>query len=353
MAKEKKKAKVSVKPKKVVAKPKDKELEKSVHAESKDKKERKVPYNVAAKKAVTKKAMKGNEEEVKELLYIKDRIKITAHNDLMCATFPDMKLNEEKFLAYVMANIGCADNGLPRFSGDVVKIARDVLEVNQTAFMDTLREMSQKITSMTVTLDAKKLNLLREHDGLKIEEAWQTIPLFTSFGFVRDSSGSMKVTCQLHPNLRVYLVNLTGNFTEIMLSFVLKARSVYTVRLGRLLMSGHFKGVDEVRRQVFTMPELAEHLSLPKSYARTYSEFNRRALSRAVEEINHSSEEINVLDYGKTVSAKDDVISIWFDTQRIGEKGDTRAEREEKKKKLAKTNAGKAPVVVKKAKAKK
>lgn len=302
----------------------------------KEKGERAVPYDVAAKKAIAKKAQGG--EEVRELFYIKDTLKITASNALMRAFFPKMKLHEEKFLAYVMANIGVSDNGMPIFTGDIGKIARDVLGVNQSEFFDTLDEMAKKMLSASVTLNAMELNLVRDNKKAgKLKEAWTSIPLFVKFSVEKYADGSSRVICQLHPNLRAYLLNLTGKYTEILLAFVLKANSVYTVRLGRLLLSGHFKGNDEIRHQVFTMPELAKHLSLPQSYARTFSEFDRRALKRAVGEINQSSNELRVVDYGKTTSsAKDGDLSVWFDTQRIddGEDGGSKGKAESGEKKV-------------------
>ena len=309
----------------------------------KEKGERAVPYDVAAKKAIAKKAQGG--EEVRELFYLKDTLKITASNALMRAFFPKMKLHEEKFLAYVMANIGVSDNGMPIFTGDIGKIARDVIGVNQSEFFDTLDEMAKKMLSASVTLNAMELNLVRDNKKAgKLKEAWTSIPLFVKFSVEKYADGSSRVICQLHPNLRAYLLNLTGKYTEILLAFVLKANSVYTVRLGRLLLSGHFKGNDEIRHQVFTMPELAKHLSLPQSYARTFSEFDRRALKRAVGEINQSSNELRVVDYGKTTSsAKDGDLSVWFDTQRIddGEDGSK-----------GKVESGEKKVVVSKPKAK-
>ncbi len=309
----------------------------------KEKGERAVPYDVAAKKAIAKKAQGG--EEVRELFYIKDTLKITASNALMRAFFPKMKLHEEKFLAYVMANIGVSDNGMPIFTGDIGKIARDVIGVNQSEFFDTLDEMAKKMLSASVTLNAMELNLVRDNKKAgKLKEAWTSIPLFVKFSVEKYADGSSRVICQLHPNLRAYLLNLTGKYTEILLAFVLKANSVYTVRLGRLLLSGHFKGNDEIRHQVFTMPELAKHLSLPQSYARTFSEFDRRALKRAVGEINRASNELHIVDYGKTTSsAKEGGISIWFDTQRIGD-GEESSER--------KSESGEKKVVVAKPKAK-
>lgn len=310
----------------------------------KEKGERAVPYDVAAKKAIAKKAQGG--EEVRELFYIKDTLKITASNALMRAFFPKMKLHEEKFLAYVMANIGVSDNGMPIFTGDIGKIARDVLGVNQSEFFDTLDEMAKKMLSASVTLNAMELNLVRDNKKAgKLKEAWTSIPLFVKFSVEKYADGSSRVICQLHPNLRAYLLNLTGKYTEILLAFVLKANSVYTVRLGRLLLSGHFKGNDEIRHQVFTMPELAKHLSLPQSYARTFSEFDRRALKRAVGEINQSSNELRVVDYGKTTSStKEGDLSVWFDTQRIddGEDGGSKG----------KVESGEKKVVVSKPKAK-
>lgn len=249
-------------------------------------------------------------------VYASKSLKIDIGTSITQAYFPKMTLTEEKFLAFILANIRLSDNGLPEYyCKDINFLAKKVFDMRGENLYRALNSAVDKMLDAHIELDMVALNMCR---GENVDKAKMVLSLFSKFVVKHFDDGHSEFMCRLHEDLRPYLINLKGGYTEILLEFVLRSESVYTVRLNRLLM-GSIPEKEGVRHVIYDIAGLARKMSLPPSYARAFSEFDRRALSRAVEEINRSSSEISILSYGKQVANRNiegSVSCIWFDVAR-------------------------------------
>ena len=269
-----------------------------------------------AKKAVGFTRRKVDENVERKEVYASKSLKIDIGTSITQAYFPKMTLVEEKFLAFILANVRLSDNGLPEYyCKDVSLLAKKVFDMRGNDLYRALDSAVDKMLDAHIELDMVALNMCR---GENVNKAKMVLSLFSKFVVKHYDDGHSEFMCRLHEDLRPYLIHLKGGYTEILLEFVLRSESVYTVRLNRLLM-GSISEKEGVRHVIYDINGLARKMSLPPSYARAFSEFDRRALSRAVEEINRSSSEISVLSYGKQVANRNvegSVSCIWFDVAR-------------------------------------
>ena len=140
----------------------------------------------------------------------------------------------------------------------------------------------------------------RELKELRDRSIWITLndgreTTFAWFQKVTLNRGSSTVSVKFDETASDYLFMLQSRYTQYRLSNVLCMKSKYSIRLWELLISYVKKREIENGREEevsFTLDDLKERLDA-STYSK-FSDFQRFALSRAVDEINLLSEDIHV-----------------------------------------------------------
>lgn len=140
----------------------------------------------------------------------------------------------------------------------------------------------------------------KELKDLRDRSIWVTLndgreTTFAWFQKVTLNRGSSTVSVKFDDTASDYLFLLQSRYTQYRLSNVLCMKSKYSIRLWELLISYVRKHELENGREEdisFTLDELKERLDAA-TYAK-FSDFQRFALDRAVDEINLLSEDIHV-----------------------------------------------------------
>lgn len=123
------------------------------------------------------------------------------------------------------------------------------------------------------------------------------------------------ISIKFHPAMEPFLFELQSNYTQYRLENVLAFKGKYTIRLYELLrsyMSQYSIDAGRTREVSFKLEELREILDV-QCYPK-WSEFDRRVLQKAVNEINEYCDEIHV-DYetykiGRNISTLKFSISV-------------------------------------------
>jgi len=109
--------------------------------------------------------------------------------------------------------------------------------------------------------------------------------LITTFlsSCVYDKANST-VTLSYDPKLKPYFLQLKNNFTKYYLENILELKSFYSIRIYELL-----KQYERIKERKITIKELREILDVKNKY-KLYSDFKRRILLQAQEEINEKTD---------------------------------------------------------------
>jgi plasmid replication initiation protein len=136
---------------------------------------------------------------------------------------------------------------------------------------------------------------------IMIEEgkSWTRMNWLSSAKYV---SGSGYVELCFDKNLKPYLLQLKGYYTQYELDRVVTFRSVYSIRLFEILKSEQFKAkADGYFKISFEYDELRVRLGIEESEYQYFKDFRVRVVDVAVKEIN-ASPDLNIIqvDYPKT-----------------------------------------------------
>ncbi|MEO5350986.1 MAG: replication initiation protein, partial [Magnetococcus sp. YQC-3] len=98
---------------------------------------------------------------------------------------------------------------------------------------------------------------------------------------------------QFHPSVQKLLLNLKnkGNFTTFTLTFALRMKSSYAIRLYEILKSSYEKQISLKKKPdvIFYIDDIKKVLAIEKEYNK-YSHFKKRILESAKKEINEKSD---------------------------------------------------------------
>lgn len=98
------------------------------------------------------------------------------------------------------------------------------------------------------------------------------------FSSLEYKAGEGVIEYEISPKLAPYLLELKERFVKYNLRYILPLQSSYSIRIYQLL-----KEYEKLSRRTFTIEELRELLSVPKSYL--YADFKRKILQPAEREL--------------------------------------------------------------------
>lgn len=209
-------------------------------------------------------------------------------NEIVQNTRYSLTAQQQKMLLYMIGHIKPTDTGTEQYTFDIQEFCEATgLQYDHSFYYESLKKSVQELRDSSVWVKiGKKHILLSWLDTAEIE----------------DGSGTIKIT--FSKSVQPYLFELKERYVSYKLHEVLVLKSKYAIRLYELIKSYAY-GADMENGQgkeiAFDPQELKQILveqsfdddTTAKSYDRYYN-FKQRILSPAIEEINGSSEEINV-----------------------------------------------------------
>ena len=216
-----------------------------------------------------------NDKDRAFALFEKREYKVTESNQLAQQQYITKKskgtaptLSEEKAFAYIVSRIKPTDTTLAPIEFDIKEFC-DVCGLTAQQYYSHVKETLSNLMSRQVWI--KKDN--GKEDGY---------PYLIHVGI---DAGSGKGTVEIHNSLVPFLVNLNGNFYQFTFHSILAMKSVYGIRLYKLLKSLYYK----TRDATFDLETLKGYLDCADKYD-DYRNFRRRVLDPALKDINEYSD---------------------------------------------------------------
>ena len=222
--------------------------------------------------------MKRNEVIIPEVYEVSNEMKLEKQSAVMENTLLEARysltVEEQRLVLATIAmldTVETAPNGFPtlRIPKKLIIEATGVHEKNYHQIKTALRRLMQRIIEIETI----------EKDGRK------RFRLYQWFAKADYKEGDSFIEVQFHPDLKPYLLELKMRFTKIPLIYVLKMRSKYAIRLYELL-----KRYEDTGLRNDYLPELRKKLGIKDKEYKSFRDFERRVLARAVKEINQKTD---------------------------------------------------------------
>lgn len=212
--------------------------------------------------------------------------KVVKHNDLIQKARYNLTVNQQKLIAYVISLIKPTDKDLMRYELSVADFC-ELCGIDKEHFYNEFK-------SIMLDLDSK--SFLVETEEKIFNFRW-----FSEFEYLK---GKGKVIVQLNSNLKRYLLDLYGHYTQYELYNILAIKGKYAIRFYELFQS-YFtsKGTKSTEKTV-DIAELRK-LLIAENY-NEYRAFRRRVLEPSIFEINEYTDltvSYEPIKQGKTVAA--------------------------------------------------
>jgi len=127
------------------------------------------------------------------------------------------------------------------------------------------------------------------------KKPWKTINWFNCAEY--DGQGG--ITLCLSEQIRPYVLDLSKWYTQYKLKHIKRMSSFYGIRLYEILKCDDNKARDTKNEYTYSVDELREILCCEKKNTRI-SDFKRKVIEKAVDEINNNTDYIVYVDYIKT-----------------------------------------------------
>lgn len=211
---------------------------------------------------------------------------VIKHNDLIQKARYNLTVNQQKLIAYVISLIKPTDKDLMRYEIAVSDFC-ELCGIDKTYFYTEFKE---------IMLDLDKKSFLVETEEKVFNFRW-----FSEFEYIK---GKGKVVVQLNSNLKRYLLDLYGNYTQYELYNILAIRGKYAIRFYELFQS-YFKSKKAKKTEETIELKELKRMLLAESYT-DYKNFRVRVLEPSIKEINTYTDlsvTYEPLKQGKVVAA--------------------------------------------------
>lgn len=192
--------------------------------------------------------------------------KVVKHNDLIQKARYNLTVNQQKLIAYVISLIKPTDKDLMKYELSVADFC-ELCGIDKEHFYSEFKE---------IMLDLDKKSFLVETDEKIFNFRW-----FSEFEYIKRKG---KVVVQLNSNLKSYLLDLYGHYTQYELYNILAIKGKYAIRFYELFQSYFMSKKARATDKTIEIEELKKIL-LADSYE-DYRAFRRRVLEPSIFEIN-------------------------------------------------------------------
>lgn len=219
------------------------------------------------------------QDERRSHLVVKDNLLIQKSKFHLTAT-------EQKLVCYVISLIKPTDKALDKYT----------ININDFAKLCGIspKNVYKEFRKMIDDLDNKAVWLTMGDKTFKFR--W-----FSEAEYIEKQG---KVILMLNSNMKQYLIDLSHSFTQYELYNILALKSKYSIRLYELFKSYSYKQTKD-----FDLEDLKELLGADNY--KVYSDFKKRVLEKAIQEINTYSD-LNVEYYAMAEGGNHKINRIWF-----------------------------------------
>ena len=220
-------------------------------------------------------------------------LKVVMHNDLIRSK-SELSLNEIKLLRLTIMQIMKGDMDFMTYEIPIVELAKLLNIDNHNLYRD--------IQDMCIHL-LKEVVLIGDGNP---RHKWNAFQWVSSCKY-----NDGMITIRLHDDLKPYLLELKGLYTQYLLEDVLMLKSVYSIRIYELIreaMRGKSYHADNVVSVELSMAMIRKATNTETLYKR-YSSFQTYVIDKAMNEIN---EKLNMhIDY-QTVKEQRKIVGFIF-----------------------------------------
>jgi len=207
-------------------------------------------------------------------------------NELIEASYKIETLGESRLIRLLIAQIQPGDEEFKIYQIQVADFARIFgLNFNDGRLYELIDKAAESLTTRKITMREGK--------------SWLHMNWLSSAKYI---NGAGCVELRFDPNLKPFLLQLKGYFTQYQLEKISNFKSLYSIRLFELLKMEQFKSTrDGQFQKTFEYIELREKLGIEEKQYEYVKDFRLYVIDIAVREINHNPDIfISKVDYPKT-----------------------------------------------------
>lgn len=211
---------------------------------------------------------------VKEMEENKRFSKVVKANELITKSRFSLTLQQQKIILYLISQINPFDDEFKLYEFSIREFCQICgIETDSGKNYEMLKEQIKKIADKSL--------------WIKLRNGKETLLRWIEKPYIDENSGIIQI--RLDNDMKPYLLQLTGNFTEYELIYALHFKSKYTIRLYELIKAIHFHSLESYTKE-FSLDELKRLLDA-ENYTQ-FKDFHSRVLKPAVAEINLYSDKI-------------------------------------------------------------
>lgn len=211
--------------------------------------------------------------------------KVVKHNDLIQKARYNLTVNQQKLIAYVISLIKPTDKELMKYEIHVADFC-ELCGIDKTYFYTDFKDIIDN-------LDSKSFWVETEDKIFK----------FRWFSEVEYIKGKGKILVQLNSNLKKYLLDLYGHYTQYEIFNILAIKGKYSIRFYELFQSYFTDKSIKKTEKIIELSELKK-LLLAENY-KDYKDFKKRVLIPSIQEINNYTDltvECTPIKTGKSIT---------------------------------------------------
>lgn len=211
---------------------------------------------------------------------------VVKSNELIQKSRFSLTTNQQKIILYLISKLKYQDNDFKELKVDIKDFCRVCgIDLSSGRTYNELKNSIKQIADKSIWID--------KENGDSALVRWIEKPI------IHKNDGI--ITIKLDEDLKPYLLDLKEKYTQYELIYTLKMKSKYSIRLYELLKSRQYNKLKNYTVK-YSINELKKLLDA-ENY-KTFKDFRRRVIEKAIEEINNFSD-INIecltIKQGKTV----------------------------------------------------
>ena len=213
----------------------------------------------------------------------KNKVVVSQSNKLIEASYK-MNLAEKRLVCLLASKIRRDDKDFQEYEIVISSLA-DFIGITGHHIYEQTKQLTKRLMTRVLTLP-------KEPNGI-VQVS------FLSSAEYQKGSGSVKLC--FDPNMKPFLLQLKGQFTNYFLKHIARLRSIYSIRIYELL-----KSYQRFGRKKFTIQELKDIFQIPSNQYTQYNHFKERILHPAQQELRDNTDiyfEFEEIKKGRKINA--------------------------------------------------
>lgn len=196
-----------------------------------------------------------------------DKSLVVQHNKIVEAKYK-LSVGEQRLIKLLVSMIEPEDRDFKVYRINVKDLIR-LLGISDKDFYGKVKVWSRKLIGNVLTF--------RGEDEEELQVAWLSSATY------KPKSGFVEL--EFSPKLKPFLLHLKSHFTAYELGNIVSLKHVYSIRIYEML-----KQYEKIGRRKFTVENLRDLLMMDEDEYRQFSDFRKRVLKTAQEELNEKTD---------------------------------------------------------------